>query len=360
MSRKVIVTCMKNEAPFILEWVAHHLAVGFDHFVVYTNDCDDCTVELLDALANAGIVTRFDNPYLEMKKSAPQRGALKHAEKLDLVRNADWVLGADVDEFVNIHVGDGTLDALIKAADNPDALSMQWRLFGSAGHDTYSSSPIVEQHLQCAPEFCPRPIQAWGVKTMFRPKNFASFGVHRPNKWLGNGACNWVNGSGTPVADKFLESGWRFGTGGYGYGLVTLNHYSVRNAESYLVKKDRGRVNHVSRDQDGAYWLRMNFNMERNTSMLEKLPPLKAKQSELRKLPDVKVLHDKAIRQHRAKIKELKNREDLTALYDIITSTRSKVISRFLNIIEPDVFNQGVDAVSPELIKFLETVPNFD
>tara|TARA_R100000935_G_scaffold35531_1_gene56259 strand:- start:126 stop:1208 length:1083 start_codon:yes stop_codon:yes gene_type:complete len=360
MAKRIIVTCMKNEGPFILEWVAHHLALGFDHFVIYTNDCDDCTVELLDALADAGIVTRFDNPYLEMKNSAPQRGALKHAEKLDLVRNADWVLGSDVDEFVNIHVGDGTLGALIKAAGSPDALSMQWRLFGSAGIDTYSSSPIIEQHLRCAPEFCPRPVQAWGVKTIFRPNAFTSFGVHRPNKWRGKGACNWVNGSGARVAEKFLNSGWRFGTGGYGYGLVTLNHYSVRNAESYLVKKDRGRVNHVNRDQGMAYWLRMNFNMERNTSMLDKLPALKAKRTELRKLPNVKALHDKAVRQHRAKIKELRDRKDLMALYDDITSTRSKVISRFLNVIDSDNFDHGVDAVSPELVKLLESVPTLD
>jgi len=360
MAKKIIITCMKNEGPFILEWIAHHLAVGFDHFVVYTNDCDDGTVELLDALSTAGIVTRFDNPYLEMKNKAPQRGALKHAEKLDLVRDADWVLGSDVDEFVNIHVGDGTLDALIKAAGNPNALSMQWRLFGSAGIDTYSSNLIVEQHLRCAPELCPRPVQAWGVKTLFQPKYFKSFGVHRPNDWQGQGGCKWVNGSGTQVAKKFLESGWRFGTGGYGYGLVTLNHYSVRNAESYLVKKDRGRVNHVSRDQGRAYWLRMNFNMERNMSMLDKLPELQAKRAELCKLANVKTLHENAVRQHRAKIQALKDREDLISLYDDITSTRSKVISHFLNVIEPDNFNHGVHAVSPELIKFLESVPTLD
>ena len=43
------------KGPFILEWIAHHLAVGFEHFLVFTNDCDDGTVELLDALAAHGI-----------------------------------------------------------------------------------------------------------------------------------------------------------------------------------------------------------------------------------------------------------------------------------------------------------------
>ena len=100
--------------------------------------------------------------------------------------------------------------------------------------------------------------------------------------------------------------------------------------------------------------------MERNTSMLGKLPALKAKRTELHKLPDVKTSHDKAVRQHHAKIKTLKDRKDLMALYDDITTTRSKVISRFLNIIEPGDFNHGAGAVSPDLVKFLESVPMLD
>ena len=40
---RLIVTAMKNEGPFILEWAAYHLSIGFDRFLVYTNDCDDGT-----------------------------------------------------------------------------------------------------------------------------------------------------------------------------------------------------------------------------------------------------------------------------------------------------------------------------
>ena len=173
------------------------MAVGFDHFVVYTNDCDDSTVELLDALSDAGIVTRFDNPYLEMTNPSLQRGALKHAEKLDLMRGADWVLVSDVDEFVNTHVGDGTLEGLIEAAGNPNALSMQWRLFGSGGIDTYSSRLISEQHLRCAPELCPGPTQAWGARPYFnlRILNRSAFTAPKNGKVKAdvNGSTDRVN-----------------------------------------------------------------------------------------------------------------------------------------------------------------------
>ena len=33
------ILCVRNEAAFLLEWLAHHRAVGFDHFLVFSNDC---------------------------------------------------------------------------------------------------------------------------------------------------------------------------------------------------------------------------------------------------------------------------------------------------------------------------------
>ena len=46
VAEKVIVACMRDEALFVVEWVAHHLAVGFDRIIVYTNDCSDGTDRL--------------------------------------------------------------------------------------------------------------------------------------------------------------------------------------------------------------------------------------------------------------------------------------------------------------------------
>ena len=51
-----ILSTMKNEGPFILEWVAHHKALGFDNIVVCTNDCEDPTVEILKYLEKMGLV----------------------------------------------------------------------------------------------------------------------------------------------------------------------------------------------------------------------------------------------------------------------------------------------------------------
>ena len=75
---------------------------------------------------------------------------------------------------------------------------------------------------------------------------------------------------------------WRSTSTTYGYGLVQLNHYAVRSAESFLVKRNRGRVNHMDRDQGLAYWFRMNNNYAEDRSITRMIPKMC---EELDKLP---------------------------------------------------------------------------
>lgn len=364
---RLIVTCMRNEGPFILEWVSYHRSIGFTDFVVYTNDCDDGTVELLDTLARHGVVTRIDNPFRAGGGDAnPQHSAFGHAETLDSVARADWILISDVDEFVNVHAGDGTLDALFAAAGPADCISMQWRLFGNGDVAAFRDGWVTEQFTHCAPEFVPDPIQAWAVKTLFRTDGphvagrFRKFGVHRPLK-PGRGATRhgvWLNGSAERLPETFVEKGWRLGTGTYGYGLVSLNHYAVRSAESFLVKRDRGRVNHVNRDQGAAYWMRMNFNMERDGSILRHLPRARAELAALMALPGVAQRHADCVAAHRAKIAALLAVREQRALFDRITSDRLRLISRHLNLLDREMLAEGPDAVPDELVERMARVPD--
>ena len=163
-ARLTVVTAMKNEGPFILDWVAHNRAIGVDHILVYTNDCDDGTAELLDGLRDAG-VTRRDNPYRETGK-VPQYAAFRAAENETIVQDADWLLTLDVDEYLNIHAGEGRLDDLFAAMPEAHVVSIPWRMFGNADHHMFQDTPVSERFTRCAPEYAPRPLQAWAFKTL--------------------------------------------------------------------------------------------------------------------------------------------------------------------------------------------------
>ena len=350
--RAAIVTCMKNEGPFILEWLAYHRVIGFDDFLVYTNDCTDGTDTMLDLLQKRGLVQHRDNPF---KKSGlkPQHAALQAAENEDVMKQARWLVCMDVDEFINIKCGDGTLDALFGAVPDANMIAMTWRLFGNGDVDEYRDELIIERFDRCAPEFANKPHQAWGFKTLYQNIGlFKKMGVHRPkglNPQLWE-QINWVNGSGKRLPKDIYRNAWRSTTETYGYDLVSLNHYAVRSAESFLVKRDRGRVNHVDRDQGLAYWFRMNNNAEQETSIQRMLPQVRAEFDRLMADPELAAIHHEAVKRHRAKIDALRETEKYTTFYEELTGPKLQKLSRLHGHFGANVFLTGPDCVPDEVI----------
>ncbi len=350
--RTAIVTTMKNEGPFILEWIAYHQAIGVSDFLVYTNDCDDGTDTMFDLLQSKGIVQHRQNPFRRMKLK-PQHAALQAAEKEKTMRQADWIICMDVDEFINIKIGDGRLPDLYNAVGDANMISCTWRLFGNADIHHFSDDPVIRMHDRCAPEYAPKPHQAWGFKTLFRNVGlFKKFGVHRPKGlrpqlW---DQINWVNGSGAPIPKNEFRNAWRSTTNTYGYDLVSLNHYAVRNAASFLVKRDRGRVNHVDRDQGEAYWFRMNNNATQDRSIQSRIPMMERQLKKLMSDPEIAAQHHACVAAHKAKIKELLTNPGQQEFYRSLTSDRMQKLSRMHGYFGANVFLAGPRSVPDEII----------
>lgn len=354
-----LVTVMKNEGPFILDWIAHNRAIGVTNFLVYTNDCSDETEHLLDLLSDAG-VTRRDNPYSKAG-GVPQQAAFRAANSEPLVQNARWLLTLDVDEYLNIHVGDGTLHDLIAAVPEADAISIPWRLFGNGGVHEFSDTPVVEQFSKCAALYSPKPLHAWAFKTLYRNNGlFQRLGIHRP-KGLdfskAQGAV-WVNGSGDPMPPNIWRRMWRMKTSTWGYDLAQINHYAVRSAESFLVKRDRGRVNHTKREQGTNYWFRMNHNLEKDQSIRRLDQRVQAEKAALMALPGVKEIHDRCVMWHREKIKGLLEMAEYKEFYQTITSKRMQNLSRLHGHFGMNVYAAGPEVI-PDEIACLEPSDEF-
>ena len=54
-----LITCQRNEGPFLIEWLAYHKAIGFKRIVVGANDCTDGSHEMLTRLAELGEVEYY-------------------------------------------------------------------------------------------------------------------------------------------------------------------------------------------------------------------------------------------------------------------------------------------------------------
>ncbi len=256
--RALIVTCVKNEAAFVVEWLAHHRRVGFDHALVFSNDCSDGTELMLDRLQDIGWLTHVRNPGPHAK--GPQWDALKAADRHPMVREAEWLLVCDVDEFVNIHAGGRRLPDLWAALPQADVLPLTWRMFGNAGVVRYSDAPVTQTFTRAAPATLGWPWRAQMFKTLFRNDgSFGKLGVHRPRNPDPTRSPLWIDGSGRDVTQD-LAPGRMFSDYRHdNYGHVQLNHYALGAMESYLVKADRGRANREASGFDLGYWVERNL-----------------------------------------------------------------------------------------------------
>ena len=77
MKNKItVVSCMKDEAPYILDWVVYNQSIGVTDFLIYTNDCSDNTNKILLQLNKMGVVNlRFNN----VLRRGPHKSALHYS-----------------------------------------------------------------------------------------------------------------------------------------------------------------------------------------------------------------------------------------------------------------------------------------
>lgn len=297
---------MKDEAPFLLEWYAHHLAVGFTKILVYTNDCSDGTDDMLIRLEELGLGYHRRNNIPEGVK--PQPSAMKHAQVEPKVREADWVLMFDADEFLCINYADGTLDPMLDAAGDANGIVITWRIFGSGNVVDWSRDPVTEQYLYAAP---PTWNKGWGVKTLFKFDNdYWKLGIHRPsikNRHLETDfpdTVKWLNGSGLPMEDYFKFRGWRSIRRTVGYQWAQLNHYAVKSVDSYAIRKFRGNVNNKKDKYNSDYWALQDRNEVRDDKILRYVERRSEIMEELLKDPILSKLHYDALERVEARLDE--------------------------------------------------------
>lgn len=322
----MIVTAMKNEGAFILEWAAHHLAIGFDRFLVYTNDCEDGTDAIWDRLAEMGLAVHERNDRILPR--GVQKTALKRADEHPLTREAEWISCLDVDEFINIRHGGGHLDDLFAALPESDLIMLAWRRFGAAGRARFENRPVTALFTRAAPEICPYPFHNYGVKSLWRANaGWARIGVHRPLEPdpARLGALRVVNAAGLSLP-QFREKGLWLTPQTAGYEGAQVNHYALRSAECFLVKRDRGLPNSRLTQLDLGYWAERNFNQVEDRSIERSHAARAERLRALTSDPALQRLHREAVAWRRARIEALLNRPEPLKLFLRVIATETSAL----------------------------------
>ncbi|MEL6641006.1 MAG: glycosyltransferase family 2 protein [Pseudomonadota bacterium] len=150
-----LIATARNEGPFLLEWVAYHRAIGFDRIIILSDPSQDGTEALLDKLATTRAITHIPrDAQAEIDTKGFRNRAYAHALTLPEVQQSDWVMVLDIDEYLNIHVGSGTLTDFFSAMEkhgHTDVISLSWRIFGNAGQADFINRLLLPRFTRAQP-----------------------------------------------------------------------------------------------------------------------------------------------------------------------------------------------------------------
>jgi len=312
----MIVGIMKNEGPYLVEWLAHHISAGFGKYLIFTNDCDDLTDRMLDRLEVMGLVYHRPNPRVVFRHLGVWHvAALRYATHFNQYKDAKWVFAIDVDEFIEIKVGDHTVSDLMQHTEPFDLISFSVVGYNSAGVKHIENGSVQDRFLISQIDMENLGDTQAAVKTIMRNQiKGTMFRNHRPKiNGFSSMGLTWVDGSGHKVTDAFTDNK----TNGLSLNgrteLAQINHHSLRSMESFLIKADRGDAMSDTRMGMGPeqiensikYWENRNV---RTTGRARSISPPKGYADVYANImadPIIAEMHAESLEIHKKKIKTI-------------------------------------------------------
>ncbi len=271
---KLLITSVRNEAPYIAEWIAWHKMLGFDHFLIYTNDNTDNTKEILEQISRLGFLTWYEL-YPEADQS-PQMVAFGEAVKWIHDNRPEWTALFDVDEFLNLKQ-DTNLDSFLSRFPDADAVAINWKIFGSANIQHKGLGLTPERFLHSAHDEFYEHRQ---FKTIFRyNKDLVRIHHRAVYKGFVYNKLKYLYPNGDSLNKHIMRPG-PFNTldGAYHYDFTVaqLNHYAVRSKSEFKNKRLRGNglkpvIDASTPARDDRYFKQFDKNDVFDPSILSRL-----------------------------------------------------------------------------------------
>lgn len=303
----VLVSSFRNEAPFVLEFVAHHKVLGFDHIVIASNDCTDGTAEILAALDEMGVIRHV--PCVPPPKITPQHHAYAEIRRRLPIDAAEWLMILDADEFLNIHAGSGRLSDLIAAqAEDTDLVLINWACFGTSGHHHWTNDPTCLRFTHRL-----RTLSGAGlVKGLIHcPKDWRQLSNHHPYAHKGTGPLRVAFAAGLwsedIPADAMTFGAYRNVKPQVGsFRIAQINHYATRTEDSFDLRRARGRgaglTGKANDRHNEDYFRRMSAGTFLDDTIFRYADAVSALMAEYRRNPRLSQALDAGLRHYEAEI----------------------------------------------------------
>lgn len=132
-----VCAILKNEAPYLIEWLEFHKIVGVERFYLYNNNSTDNPLDVVRPYIRSGEVV-----WNEWELKPGQLQAYEHCIK-SYKNESEWIAFIDLDEFLFPTEKSDLKDVLAEYVDVP-AVAVNWLVFGSSGHKTRPEGLQVE------------------------------------------------------------------------------------------------------------------------------------------------------------------------------------------------------------------------
>ena len=229
-----ICLMVKDEEPYLAEFLAFHALMGVSHFRVYDNGSTDGTLALLARLS-----THYDIEVLPWTETGIERqqSAFNHACRA-LAGRYNWLAAIDADEFLYDPQFRALPTVLAAVAADVGAIAVNQRVFGSAGLTEISDDLVIRRFNRRAKLDYD---ENYWIKTIARPECVVSFQFSH-SVYMRQGRYILTDGSAREVAGKHPGKSTRIA----GHGPL-LHHYILKSWGEYQRKQRRGAVS-----DDGA------------------------------------------------------------------------------------------------------------
>ncbi|HEY0183383.1 MAG TPA: glycosyltransferase family 2 protein [Rhodopila sp.] len=225
---------VRDEGPYLLEWLAWYRLLGFDQIVIYDNGSADESAELLPALHRSGLIDH--RPWPDRDGEQPQLPAYRHATAECVT---EWIAFLDADEFLVLHDCRRITDLLQRLPEDCSAVAFNQRFFGSAGLSGYDDRLVIERFTRTSPP--DHPLNVW-IKTIARANRIKA--ISNPH------SCELRSGYYVEPGGRACVLDGQSRTHHISLTHGQYNHYILKSREEYLKKKSKGRVSVAREDPE--------------------------------------------------------------------------------------------------------------
>ena len=266
-----LVTCVKNEGRYLLEWIAYHKVLGFDEIAVYDNQSSDGTFALLAPLAERGEI--YLERVTDSDKISPQIDA--YEREMRRASAAEWVMFIDADEFVVLREPITFNEFLASFPFEVSQICINWRVFGSSGKVERTDELVIERFLRASSSTAKPNAQGKSVARRAR--------IVRP--WI---HASHVNGPTVHDDGSVAEMPKCLGiTLRISHVRAAVHHYILKSRAEFNAKLDRGIASEplgsprkYRQDRDW-YWEVHDLNEEFNDEALSRVAAVRTEVARL-------------------------------------------------------------------------------